>query len=113
MDSLVSEQLLKALKDEHAAEQVLTAQRQARVATELGQDRLTMEGVGQPKLEVDSYSYHYWGQRLGYKCWKDKKFVAEFWRDNPSARVQTARANPFVGWTPSVDRNVRFTKKYA
>lgn len=37
--------------------------------------------------DVPDWSYHYWGQRLGYECWEDKQFVEEFLRDNPECRA--------------------------
>lgn len=40
-------------------------------------------------------SYHYWGQRLGYECWDDPQFVAEYKRDNPEARVRQRNARTF------------------
>ncbi len=43
---------------------------------------------GEVKMQVHPMSYHYWGQRLGYQCWRDGQFVAEYLRDNPEARVK-------------------------
>lgn len=40
-------------------------------------------------------SYHYWGQRLGYQCWEDPAFVAEYKRDNPEARVRQRNVKTF------------------
>src|SRR6266404_2685791 len=45
-------------------------------------------GDGEVKMQIDPYSYHYWGQRLGYRCWQDPEFVAEYLRDNPEARIR-------------------------
>lgn len=39
-------------------------------------------------MNVNAESFHYWGQRLGYKCWDDAQFVREYLRDNPYARVK-------------------------
>lgn len=46
-----------------------------------------IDGVGgQMDLHIHPESFHYWGQRLGYDCWDDKQFVAEYKRDNPASR---------------------------
>jgi hypothetical protein len=46
-------------------------------------------GDGEVKMQVDPYSYHYWGQRLGYQCWQDPEFVEEYLRDNPESRIRS------------------------
>jgi hypothetical protein len=47
----------------------------------------SIEGMGRLVGEIPSTSYHYWGQRLGYDCWKDDEFVKEFFQDNPECAV--------------------------
>ena len=90
--------------------------RQRTIAAELGDNRRSSNGFGRPRLEVDTYAYHYWGQRLGYKCWKDKQFLREFERDNPDARVKAKGTKEIhVGWNGAVEareRTRRFTKSY-
>lgn len=50
----------------------------------------TREGDGgEVEMMIDPVSYHYWGQRLGYKCWEDAQFRREYVRDNEVARVKT------------------------
>ncbi len=71
----------------------------------------SIDGLGQKVASVDVASYHHWGQRLGYACWKDKQFVGEYLRDNPQARVISGGTRPQVGYT--APRNVRYTKSYA
>jgi hypothetical protein len=44
---------------------------------------------GEVKMQIHPFSYHYWGQRLGYQCWEDPQFVREYLRDNPEARVKS------------------------
>lgn len=51
-------------------------------------ERRSVEGLGAPVAEIPRISYDYWGRRLGYQCWHDKAFVAEYLRDNPEARVK-------------------------
>jgi hypothetical protein len=46
-----------------------------------------VEGLGVPTMCIEAGAYHYWGQRLGYACWKDKQFLREFKRDNESVRL--------------------------
>lgn len=63
-----------------------------------GQDRVFMSdgrnSVGFLNSQVHAASFHYWGQRLGYKCWDDPAFMREYLRDNPYARVQSRPRNP-------------------
>jgi hypothetical protein len=46
-----------------------------------------IDGLGRKTAQIPADSYHYWGQRLGYDCWKDKQFMKEFIRDNPQCAV--------------------------
>ena len=55
-----------------------------------------VDGLGQLSMRIPVDSYHYWGQRLGYACWKDNKFVAEFLRDNPECKVNSKAVNTTV-----------------
>lgn len=55
-----------------------------------------VDGLGQLSCRIPVDSYHYWGQRLGYSCWKDKKFVNEFLRDNPECKVNSKAVNTTV-----------------
>lgn len=75
------------------ARDVLTLQRapehQLRVARENNVQHQSIDGIGQPTLNIASDAYHYWGQRLGYQCWNDKQFLREFKRDNPAARIKS------------------------
>jgi len=75
-------------RQEHKVEQALTEVRQRQAAGQLGTDRRAIDGIGRVRIEVDAYSYHYWGQRLSYDCWQDPSFLREFERDNPHARVK-------------------------
>lgn len=70
------------------------AMRRQEVAAKHGGTRRRMRGKsldGEILFQVDPVFYHYWGQRLGYACWKDKGFVHEFLRDNPACRVKTEK----------------------
>lgn len=64
----------------------------ARAAKARGTTRLLRSRSGDGgmvDLHVHPDSFHYWGQRLGYECWDDPQFVAEYKRDNPASRPQT------------------------
>lgn len=52
-----------------------------------------VDGLGQLSARIPVDSYHYWGQRLGYACWKDDDFVKGFFRDNPECRVNSKAEN--------------------
>ena len=49
---------------------------------------------GEVQFMVHPVSWHYWGARLGYRCWQDPQFIREYLRDNPAARVKSRNANP-------------------
>jgi len=72
-------------------------------------DYKAIEGVGRLRLRIDPYTYHYFGQRLGYDCWKDKQFLNEFERDNPSSRVNCGGTKIQAGYGT---KKTKFTKKY-
>lgn len=47
--------------------------------------------LGEMRMRIDADAYHYWGQRLGYECWKDPQFLHEYQRDNPAVKVKYRR----------------------
>ncbi|SRR5581483_6087920 len=73
-------------------------QTQRRAAKQNGERRIlrTPEGGGEIKFQIHPVFYHYWGQRLGYECWRDDTFVREMLRDNPEIRIRNADANKTV-----------------
>jgi len=82
--------------------------RQAQIALEAGQHR-SMDGLGRVRMMIDLTAYHYWGDRLGYQCWKDREFLREFERDNADVRVKCGGTKIMLGWTPA---EKRFQKVY-
>lgn len=108
--------LNKIFSSQEHVEKVNARLRQRRVAAELGGNRKAANGLGRPRLEVDTYAYHYWGKRLGYQCWKDRQFLREFERDNPDCRVRAKGTKEIqVGWQGATDfrpRVARFVKHY-
>ncbi len=77
------------------AQAVLAAKEQLEIA-QAQPARTWVNGMGRVRLTITPAAYHYWGQRLGYKCWKDKRFLAEFERDNPEARVRSVAPRTVV-----------------
>lgn len=109
--------LKKILSDEHIFNRYKAIKNQRKVAKESG-DRKAINGVGRLRMEVDDYVYHYWGNRLGYKCWKDPQFLREMERDNPEVRVKCGGTKMQVGWTSNLTvpigiHSPRFRKAYA
>lgn len=69
-------------------DQYLAEERQRQIAA-AQPEKCTIDGLGQTVLSITPDSFHFWGQKLGYQCWKNKQFRREFARDNPDARVRT------------------------
>lgn len=87
------------LSDWERERQRLCLARMALAAKEGGERRMLRSSDGnggEVSMMVDPYSYHYWGQRLGYDCWSDAEFCREFLRDNPEARVRSRPDAPTV-----------------
>lgn len=118
---------LKELEDEFRTgwnrEENMAFKEQAEVAS-VQQERRFIDGIGQCTMSIHPTAYHYWGQRLGYGCWRDKQFRKEFARDNPSVRVKSRSAKTKVSMA-NTDRpkkaivrsgatleKVRFKKSY-
>jgi len=73
-------------------------------------DRST-EGLGRVRMAITPEAFHYWGRRLGYECWRDKQFLNEFERDNPSVRVKqggTRIQTGYRGYVPGEAIKTRF-----
>jgi hypothetical protein len=84
--------LLPALEEEFRQGRLLQhVEAQKKAAKTIGASKETdyksVNGLGRFRMRIDPYTYHYFGQRLGYKCWQDKQFLDEFERDNPYAKV--------------------------
>jgi len=71
---------------------------QARAAHAAKRETQSVEGMGELKARINPTSYHYWGKRLGYKCWDDRKFMKEYLRDNPESRVNGVSGKTQVGY---------------
>jgi len=86
MTSLVGAALRRQLAREH---QNSRANQSGGVAREARNESYATS-FGQHKARIETTSYHYWGKRLGYSCWSDRKFIKEYLRDNPESRVKSA-----------------------
>ena len=71
---------------------------QARAAHAAKRETRSVEGMGELKARINPTSYHYWGKRLGYKCWDDRQFMKEYLRDNPESRVNGVSGKTQVGY---------------
>lgn len=109
-----SEELLAAMRrlerDELAVKTTLARVEQARIAAALGRGRRSVNGLGRVRMEVSADVYHYWGQRLGYACWRDGEFLRAMERDNPELRVQCGGTKTMTGWAPTGKRQL--VRKY-
>ena len=85
MTSLVGAALRRQLTREHQNSRVNQSDCVARES----QNESHTTKFGQHRARIESTSYHYWGKRLGYSCWNDRKFMKEYLRDNPESRVKS------------------------
>lgn len=83
---------------------------QAGIAREFQTDNRSIPVLGRLRMAVSADAFHYWGQRLGYECWRDPQFLREFERDNPAVRVKCGGTRMQVGYTPT---NKKFSKSYS
>lgn len=70
------------------------------------------EGLGRLRMSVSADAFHYWGRRLGYECWRDKQFLNEFERDNPSVRVKCGGTKIMSGWRAPYQPSAQLAKKF-
>lgn len=95
MASLVGQALQRQLAREHKTSR---ANQSGGISREARKESYHTS-FGQHKARIEATSYHYWGKRLGYDCWNDRKFIKEYLRDNPESRVNSAGGkNTMVGY---------------
>lgn len=109
----VTDEVIQRLKDMQAL-RVLQATKQIAQAAKVGSERRIMRDErgnagAAVKMQIHPASYHYWGQRLGYKCWNDEQFCREYLRDNPASRIKTVTERPTfqIGWTGGGKRETK------
>lgn len=95
MDAALEHEVKKLLIQSELEEDMKTALFHNNLADNHDRKARTSAGLGQYKGEIPAQAYHYWGQRLGYQCWKDSKFVNEFFRDNPALAMKHDNSKPF------------------
>lgn len=77
----------------------IDAQRAAKEMAKLNQEEhKSIDGIGQLTARIPGVAFHFWGQKLGYDCWKDDGFLQEFLRDNPECRVNSKGTKLQVGF---------------
>lgn len=110
-DGISSEVIRELAAGRHAREVMELTQTKHQMQAQAAARGLhrTHEGIGRAMLSIPPLSYHYWGQRLGYQCWDDKSFLAEFWRDNPGARCHSTNGKVTMGYR---GENRRMIKSY-
>jgi hypothetical protein len=64
----------------------------------------SIDGIGSLRMRVPGDAYHFWGQKLGYACWNDKQFLAEFERDNEACKVNSVGTKIQVGHGTGMQR---------
>lgn len=72
----------------------------------------SLEGIGETVAHINPTSFHFWGTKLGYDCWSDKRFLHEYLRDVPEARVKCGGTKLQFGYTAAAPKRVR-VKTYA
>jgi hypothetical protein len=59
-----------------------------------------VDGLGRLRARIPGSSFHYWGQRLGYKCWEDETFLKQYLKDN-DLEVKGGKTKLSVGYGKS------------
>lgn len=60
-----------------------------------------VDGLGQLRARIPASSFHFWGQKLGYKCWQDQTFLKEFLNTNPELKTKGGATKMSVGYGKS------------
>jgi hypothetical protein len=60
-----------------------------------------VDGIGRLRARIPASSFHFWGQKLGYDCWKSNAFIKEFLRDNPGLETKGGATKLQVGYGKS------------
>ena len=86
------------LDEQRAEEEVAFKQQQKIAAASEHLENVYMDGIGECHMRVDLTAYWYWVMREGREIWNDKKFIAEYKRDNPEVRVRSKSKKLLVGY---------------
>lgn len=99
----------KELRSGIMLEQRIAAARNSQLSSTNRRKHRSVDGLGQHVARIDPTSYHYWMQKVGKDCWKDKQFVREYQRDNPQSKVASTGTKLQFGYAPVR----KYTKTYA
>lgn len=107
--------MLKEFKTGWNFRKVMAEARAQQVGKVNNLEHRSLDGIGRLRMRVDPDSYHYWGQRLGYDCWKDPTFLNEYEKNNPYCKVNSKGTKMQFGFAsePSGSRHVKFRKVFA
>lgn len=89
--------LLEEFKRGWLMEQVTGRVQAKRLAKKAKEYHRGVDGVGRLRARIPASSFHYWGQRLGYKCWQDEAFLKQYIRDN-DLEVKGGSTKTMVGY---------------
>ena len=103
--ALLLQEANSRLQSEWRAKKHFADVNQRKIARTLGRNRRAMNGLGRVRMEVDTEVYHYYGQRYGYKCWKDEGFLKWHEQRHPELKVECRGTKEIqVGWQPADKR---------
>ena len=89
----------RSIMDEKWQQSRIDAKKAANEVAKLNkQDHKSVDGLGELTARIPGVAYHFWGQKLGYDCWKDQEFLREFLRDNPECKVNSKGTKLQVGY---------------
>jgi len=89
-------------------EEVSAAVTQKQLSPVSNREAKSLNGVGRLRMTVDPASFHYWGLRLGYDCWKDRQFLDEYERDNPECKIKCKGTKIQMGYKRAVRETVNY-----
>jgi len=59
-----------------------------------------VDGLGRLRARIPASSFHFWGKKIGYKCWEDQAFIREYLKTN-ELEVKGGKTNLSVGYGKS------------
>lgn len=100
-------QLCKFFRNQEIAECAAVESRQKRIEKFLSRDRKSMNGLGQPVMELDEFVIGHWRNRLGYNPLKDSGWRKYMLKKHPEIRVHALGTKEIhVGWSPGLETTI-------
>lgn len=101
-------------RNQAIAESAAVETRQRRLAKELGGERKSINGLGQPVMELDEFILARWRDKLGYNPIKDSGWRKYMTKHFPECRVSSLGTKEiFVGYgSKGFGVKQRFKKSY-